>query len=932
MVLASILAAAFPALADGGKGGGSGGGLGGADDPIGVGGTGANAGFGDYGGGGGGAGTTGGSGGNGNTGLGSVGTPGSGGAGGSAAGAAGGDGGDASNNPGDKGLGGGGGGGGAHGFVGANLPGVISTGGNGGQGGRGSSTLGGGGGGGAGGYGAVVTGTGALGSLDFAVTAGNGGNGGSAGAFGGTGASGGTGLFFTNAGGVSFTINAAVNGGHGGAGVSAYNSGGSGGAGGTGLVGQNSTITVGAAGSITGGNGGAPGTALFISGSPGAGGAGIVGTGLTVINSGTIAGGLSGDGVTRANAITFTGGTNALELQAGYNLIGNVVAFSTADTLRLGGSSNASFDVSQIGVQYLGFGIFEKTGSSSWTLSGTNTAALPWSINAGTLNVTGTMANSTMTVNSGGTLAGTGTVGSVTVNGGGTFAPGSGAPTSAMSLSGNLVFQSGALYLVQVNPTTASSANVGGTASLTGGTVQAVFAPGSYMTRSYDILHATGGLVGTFSGLSGNVPAGLTPTLSYTGTDVLLNLAATLGAGTPLNQNQQNVSGAINNFFNSGGALPPGFVGIFGLTGGNLANALTLLSGEAAAGAQQGVFQLGNQFLGIVLDRFVNGRSVIGDAGGPARGFAPEREPLPEDIALAYAKITKAPLTKAPPITFEQRWTAWGGVYGGYNKTNGDPLVAGSHDLTARAGGVAAGLDYHVSRDATFGFALAGGGTKWDLAQGLGGGKSDAFQAGIYGAARSGPAYVAAALAFSNHWMSTDRFAAFGDHLTASFNAQSIGARLESGYRLGTAAFGFTPYGALQTQSFRTPTYSENDVTAGGFGLTYNARSATDTRSELGARFDHVALVNSTSVLTFRGRLGWAHDWVTDPSLTAVFQALPGASFIVNGATPAKNSALASAGAELRLANGVTLIGKFDGEFANHARTYAGTGTLRVNW
>jgi hypothetical protein len=33
-----------------------------------------------------------------------------------------------------------------------------------------------------------------------------------------------------------------------------------------------------------------------------------------------------------------------------------------------------------------------------------------------------------------------------------------------------------------------------------------------------------------------------------------------------------------------------------------------------------------------------------------------------------------------------------------------------------------------------------------------------------------------------------------------------------------------------------------------------------------------------------------------------------------------------------RLANGITLSGKFDGEFANRSSTYAGTGTLRVNW
>ena len=43
-------------------------------------------------------------------------------------------------------------------------------------------------------------------------------------------------------------------------------------------------------------------------------------------------------------------------------------------------------------------------------------------------------------------------------------------------------------------------------------------------------------------------------------------------------------------------------------------------------------------------------------------------------------------------------------------------------------------------------------------------------------------------------------------------------------------------------------------------------------------------------------------------------------------------AALTSAGAELRLANGVVLLGKFDGEFASHSSTYAGTGTIRYRW
>src|SRR5260221_5681711 len=298
-------------------------------------------------------------------------------------------------------------------------------------------------------------------------------------------------------------------------------------------------------------------------------------------------------------------------------------------------------------------------------------------------------------------------------------------------------------------------------------------------------------------------------------------------------------------------------------------------------------------------------------------------------MALADAKLRRG----APkPGSLQQRWTLWGAGSGGGNRPSGSPAVVGSHDLTARTAGGAAGLDYHLSRDSVVGVALAGGGTNWSLAQGLGGGKSDAFQAGIYGATRWGPAYVAAALAFTNHWMSTDRFGLARDHLSASFNAQSFGGRVESGYRFATIYGGLTPYAAAQAQNFRTPTYSEADLNAGGFALGYNGRTATDTRSELGGRFDRLLLLNPEAALTLRARVAWAHDWVSDPTLAAVFQALPGASFLVNGATPAQHSALTSAGAELRLANGVSLLGKFDGEFASHSSTYAGTGTVRYTW
>ena len=76
----------------------------------------------------------------------------------------------------------------------------------------------------------------------------------------------------------------------------------------------------------------------------------------------------------------------------------------------------------------------------------------------------GSIVNSAVTVNSGATLSGTGTVGGITIASGGTFAPGNSPGT--MTVQGNLAFQSGALYLVQLNSTTASSTNVSGSAAL----------------------------------------------------------------------------------------------------------------------------------------------------------------------------------------------------------------------------------------------------------------------------------------------------------------------------------------------------------------------------------------------------------------------------------------------------------------------------------
>jgi uncharacterized protein with beta-barrel porin domain len=86
------------------------------------------------------------------------------------------------------------------------------------------------------------------------------------------------------------------------------------------------------------------------------------------------------------------------------------------------------------------------------------------------------------------------------------------------------------------------------------------------------------------------------------------------------------------------------------------------------------------------------------------------------------------------------------------------------------------------------------------------------------------------------------------------------------------------------------------------------------------------------AILTLRGRLAWAHNFNTDRSIAATFQALPGASFVVNGAAQAHESALTTASAEWKWANGWSAAATFEGEFSDVTSSYAGKGVLRYQW
>jgi Autotransporter beta-domain len=355
--------------------------------------------------------------------------------------------------------------------------------------------------------------------------------------------------------------------------------------------------------------------------------------------------------------------------------------------------------------------------------------------------------------------------------------------------------------------------------------------------------------------------------------------------------------------------------------------------GDNHAQAQSGAFQLGNSYLSLLTDPMATNK--VSTATGPL-GYAAEKK-LPDAVRAANAAF------KSPPLAavYLPHWDVWGAAFGGVNNTRGDNAAATS-DLYTRVGGVAAGADYRFAPDSLIGFSLAGGNINWTVngAATTGSGSSDTFMAGIYGKHGFGAGYLSGAATYTNYWMKTDRasFPGAGDLFRANFEAESWGGRLEGGYRAGQYwAINWTPYGAIQGQSFRTPNYAETvELGAAAGALTVASRTATAFRGEAGLRTDRIIAVDRGGQLNLFGKFAYAHDEVSNPQANVAFAAIGGIGgatpFTVFGARPSRDLGLATAGAEWRLSSGVSFLVKFDGEFGDRSETYSGTGRIRYTW
>jgi autotransporter-associated beta strand protein len=627
--------------------------------------------------------------------------------------------------------------------------------------------------------------------------------------------------------------------------------------------------------------------------------------------SGTYDGSMSGTGSLLVNGtgIVILSGTNSYT--GGTTVSGGVLQGNT-DSLQGGILNNASVVFNQTGSgTYAG----NMSGTGSMTLQGggilgmTGTSAYtgPTTVNAGTLIVNGLLA-STVTLSNGTTLGGAGTIGGLVSNAG-ILAPGNSIGT--LTVTRNFT-QTGGTYQVEANAAGQSDrVNITGTATVNGGTVQVLAASGSYAnSTTYTILNATGGISGTYTGVSSNF-AFLTPSLTYDPNNVFLTLALQGNAfsgfgGNTVNQRavgyalDQSYASATGDFATVVGALA-------GLNTQQGPYALNQISGQPYA--DFGTFNVANNAL------FMN---ALGQQMALARGGAGSGQRQ----ALAQACDVEACDAASP-------FSVWGSLLGGLGSVQGD---GNSSTFTYNVGGAAAGIDYRLTPSVLIGLSAAyTNGTQWvDSFQGKG--WSNTVSVAAYASFTQSAFYVdaLAGYAYSNNQLQRQISIPNLQPRTAngSTGANQFLAQVEAGYAVpvyAPAAATVTPFARFQTSSINQAAF--NEWGANSLSLNVAQQTTTSVRTTLGA--DLAAVIGNVDLGL---RLGWLHEYAnTARPVSAAFAGAPSASFTVYGATPQRDAAVIGFQASATVAEAQIFL-RYDGEIAAGSDNHTLNVGLRLSW
>jgi fibronectin-binding autotransporter adhesin len=560
-------------------------------------------------------------------------------------------------------------------------------------------------------------------------------------------------------------------------------------------------------------------------------------TGVTTLNGGSI------DIAQLAAGMNFNLDSGSLNLSGTQSNIGSLTG--TGGTVTVAAGDTLTVMSGDFGGDITGAGALTKAGPNTLVLSGVDSLTGPTEVAGGVLEIDGSL-TSPVTVDNGASLGGDGAIiGSITIASGGVFSPGDPVTTTVI---GPVTFATGSSYFVQVTPA--------GDHDLIAVTGPVTIHPGSSVEvdplglvtsygrqSAYPIITASGGVMGTFSGVTSDAPL-LTPHLTYGADEVDLYLTRSdiSFASLATTRNQAATAAAIE----AGGFGSPLFMASVVQTAAGARQSYDALSGELFATLPSVLLEESDQIRRTLIDRL----QTVGEGQG-----------------------------------------VWGQAFGDWGELKGGDGLAAAHTAL---GGFTLGLDGTAA-----GWRLGVAGTyaqdSITMASRASHANDQSEGVSVYGGTTSGPIAVRLGASYAWHHVDTGRsevFPGFADNTRARFNDGDANLFGEVGYRLGGPGASLEPFAGV---SYDDLTVAGAREQGGAAALEVGAQTREAVSTRLGLRASTDTTVGGDT-LSLYGSLAWRHAFDDVNGAAQVAFEGTGQAFAINGAPIAQNAGEITAG------------------------------------
>jgi outer membrane autotransporter protein len=498
-----------------------------------------------------------------------------------------------------------------------------------------------------------------------------------------------------------------------------------------------------------------------------------------------------------------------------------------------------------------------------------------------------------VTVASGGTLAGNGTLGGITAQAGSIVAPGNSIGT--LNINGNYSAAAGSIYQVEYDGTTSDLINATGTATIASGAgLQAIHyatTPVPLNVR-YTVVYAAGGVTGKYT-LSGETVASPFVTLhdTYDANHVYLE-ATQIAPLVPTTPGLALKSGYTVNQINTGGSAQRLAITnslrqalLYQPTVATALAAFDQISGESHASVKTVLLEDSRFVREAANDRLLGAFCAPGAATLAGAATAPSA-----DCAPATGNVT------------------WGKIFGSTGHIKGD---GNAQQADRDIGGVMVGADTSVGNGWRVGGLAGYSRSNMDNVRSSSV-KTDDYTLGAYGGNQWDQTSLRLGASYTWHKLDTQRtvaFSGFADSLSAKYDASTSQVFGELGQRMDLGALALEPFAGLAYVSVKTDAFGER----GGLSALHGSGDAIDASfGTLGVR----ASADVSDATQLHGMLGWRHAFsAVTPSSTHAFAG--GTAFSVYGVPIARDVAVIEAGLETVLRPDLTLGASYSGQFGS---------------